>query len=282
LLQAKALVKSGDCQQRPHVDTRCQWDSTFCEDIRQAMSTLPERNEQSEGDLLLGFFQFYACEFPYQKSVVCPRLGKPLPKTDQSHRSSTWTEWRFSIQDPFELSHDLGGVIYSREGQHDIIQAMQRAAIVLQPSRPNSDSLLYEPRSPSYTAASQVRTLGDSPSVPAQAWIGLQILQGWGRCVQLEADHSRLTDPLSRLLQVTPCAPIVRWCSNCSGVDHSSHACPVESWDAQPGDTCTRPVHLKFSYRHNFVYNIVLMTLNRGVYDGCRCANWRHSRSRSG
>jgi hypothetical protein len=55
----------------------------------------------------------------YETAVVCPRLGPtPLLKRDYPPASlSRRSEWRFTIEDPFERAHDLGTVLHSREGQ---------------------------------------------------------------------------------------------------------------------------------------------------------------------
>ncbi|TMW63388.1 hypothetical protein Poli38472_002329 [Pythium oligandrum] len=80
--------------------------------------------EESVGALLEGFFRFYTGEFSLEEDVVSVRTGKPLRK------ALTWTRpvaWRLSIEDPFELNHDVGRVIFSPKGQELLTNEFQRA-----------------------------------------------------------------------------------------------------------------------------------------------------------
>ena len=90
--------------------------------------SLPQRNRESVGELLLGFFHFYFSVFDKEKSVVSVRLGQVLQKTE------VWTNprwWRISIEDPFERSdHDLGRVV-THLGQRRITTELKRAVKVL-------------------------------------------------------------------------------------------------------------------------------------------------------
>lgn len=71
-------------------------------------------NSESLGELLIDFFKFYAYGFDYDTQVVSVRMGSTITK-----RSKKWEKpptnvrenhW-FSIEDPFELTHDLGRVV---------------------------------------------------------------------------------------------------------------------------------------------------------------------------
>ncbi|KAL6060945.1 RNA uridylyltransferase [Balamuthia mandrillaris] len=73
-----------------------------------------KRNEESLGSLLAAFFCFYAHEFEYRHKVVSVRTGGCLTKEEKDWeriptdiRENHW----FSIEDPFELTHDLGRVV---------------------------------------------------------------------------------------------------------------------------------------------------------------------------
>ncbi|ETV95406.1 hypothetical protein, variant [Aphanomyces invadans] len=82
--------------------------------------------KDSVGSLLVAFFQFYAYEFDYRHNVVSLRCGHALPKL------AKWGlglgTWRFSIEDPFDLHHDVGRVIFHPKGQERILNELRRAA----------------------------------------------------------------------------------------------------------------------------------------------------------
>ncbi|KAG2532985.1 hypothetical protein JM18_000841 [Phytophthora kernoviae] len=68
-------------------------------------STFGTSEMDSVGALLAGFFDFYANRFNMEDEVVSVRSGTALSKTTKwSHPTS----WRLSIEDPFELAHDVG------------------------------------------------------------------------------------------------------------------------------------------------------------------------------
>lgn len=78
----------------------------------------------SIGASLAGFFQFYAVEFDLEDNVVSIRTGAPLSKATKWSHS---VPWRLSIEDPFELNHDVGRVIFHKRGQHILQFEFQRA-----------------------------------------------------------------------------------------------------------------------------------------------------------
>ncbi|RLN87613.1 hypothetical protein BBJ28_00005246 [Nothophytophthora sp. Chile5] len=87
-------------------------------------STFGTSELNSVGALLAGFFQFYAHRFNMEDEVVSVRTGSALSKTTKwSHPVS----WRLSIEDPFELAHDVGRVIFHRNGQELLRSEFQRA-----------------------------------------------------------------------------------------------------------------------------------------------------------
>ncbi len=84
---------------------------------------------ESVGALLHGFFQYYATEFNYKEQVVSVRTGHVLLK------ETTWTRsvrWRLSIEDPFEVAHDVGRVFFSLQGQMLLQQEFKRAYELIQ------------------------------------------------------------------------------------------------------------------------------------------------------
>ncbi|DBA02383.1 TPA: hypothetical protein N0F65_007202, partial [Lagenidium giganteum] len=87
-------------------------------------ATFGTASEDSVGALLGGFFQFYATEFNIDDDVVSVRTGSPLFKTTKWSRP---VQWRISIEDPFELMHDVGRVIFNKKGQEVISKEFHRA-----------------------------------------------------------------------------------------------------------------------------------------------------------
>eukprot|EP00644_Phytophthora_capsici_P004174 jgi/Phyca11/527173/estExt2_fgenesh1_pm.C_PHYCAscaffold_170043 len=88
-------------------------------------STFGTSEMNSVGALLGGFFDFYAHRFNMEDEVASIRVGRALPKTTKwSHPVS----WRLSIEDPFELAHDVGRVIFHEKGQELIRSEFKRAS----------------------------------------------------------------------------------------------------------------------------------------------------------
>ncbi|KAK1939353.1 UTP:RNA uridylyltransferase 1 [Phytophthora citrophthora] len=91
-------------------------------------STFGTSEMNSVGALLAGFFDFYAHRFNMEDEVASIRVGRALPKTTKwSHPVS----WRLSIEDPFELAHDVGRVIFHEKGQELIRSEFKRASDLL-------------------------------------------------------------------------------------------------------------------------------------------------------
>ncbi|CAH0491311.1 unnamed protein product [Peronospora farinosa] len=91
-------------------------------------STFGTSKINSVGALLAGFFDFYAHHFSMENEVVSVRMGNALSKTTK------WSYpvfWRLSIEDPFELAHDVGRVVFHRKGQDLIQSEFKRASDLL-------------------------------------------------------------------------------------------------------------------------------------------------------
>ncbi|NWV40750.1 GLD2 polymerase, partial [Grantiella picta] len=69
--------------------------------VHQAPRTIPpyiSKNESSLGDLVIGFFKYYATEFDWSHQMISVREGKAIPRHDG-------TEWRnkfICIEEPFD------------------------------------------------------------------------------------------------------------------------------------------------------------------------------------
>lgn len=120
-LQQVSILPSVESLQRDEpVQLRNGWNVAF----RQPSSICDITDESSVFDLLVGFFRFYR-EFDSTTDVVCPLLGRPVPRSDfdalyrlpdsmalyvQKVREDKVTPFRYSaisVQDPFELSHNV-------------------------------------------------------------------------------------------------------------------------------------------------------------------------------
>jgi len=69
-------------------------------------------NKETLGDLLAAFFRFYAHEFDYKNSVISVRTGGLLTKAEKQwvkpqNKDNCW----FTLEDPLEVSHNLGRVV---------------------------------------------------------------------------------------------------------------------------------------------------------------------------
>lgn len=95
---------------------------------RAIASTFGTSEGNSVGALLGGFFEFYAQRFNVEDEVISVRTGTALSKTTKwSHAVS----WRISIEDPFELAHDVGRVVFHKTGQELLRSEFQRALDML-------------------------------------------------------------------------------------------------------------------------------------------------------
>lgn len=65
-------------------------------------------NKESLGDLLAGFFAYYATEFSHRTDVVDIAHSNEGKKKLKKNMFSRAKHWRMCIADPFETSRDLG------------------------------------------------------------------------------------------------------------------------------------------------------------------------------
>jgi len=114
-------------------DGRC-FDCSFCNDtegVRKALREAGPQNMQSVGELLCNFFHRYAREFDWRKAVVSVRSGVYLTKQEKrwttKEKGFRGDRHLFSIEDPFELTHDLGRVL-DQETLSELKQEIERAS----------------------------------------------------------------------------------------------------------------------------------------------------------
>jgi len=84
------------------------WNAWFFSDRRKVVSEWPgfNRNRMSLGELWIGFLNFYAGDWDDKRLVVSIRQSRPLTKFEKM-----WNSPCIAIEDPFELSHNLGAGI---------------------------------------------------------------------------------------------------------------------------------------------------------------------------
>lgn len=117
------------------------WDCTFCspEKAKQIWKV----REISCWDLLLGFFQFYADPSKLKQVVLCPAIGRAIPKENffeiplktpdelgfYKKKTGNNNQWGdrlrrsffgegLAIQDPFDLFHNITRTIVPRKLQN--------------------------------------------------------------------------------------------------------------------------------------------------------------------
>lgn len=99
-----------DGKQKPVVPVD-GWDVYFFKDLKNLHRHWPEykKNRESVGELWLGLLQFYTETFDFRESVICIRRKEPL-----STFKKQWTSKHLAIEDPFDLSHNLGAGLSRR------------------------------------------------------------------------------------------------------------------------------------------------------------------------
>ena len=206
----------------------------------------------SVAELLLGFFEFYgwgvssttggggallaesadggsaaavtrSAQLDLTKHVISVRLGKAFPKTDYAPAAaSRRSEWRFTVEDPFERQHDLGTVVHSREGQQALTRGLRRAAAALQAS-------------PLSTTAAAATPGAAADEVSAE-----------------EQPQSAAAAVLARFLDVQPCI-VDKVCYNCGLTGHFSRDCPEEEWEEDDQGASSGSLCFWYKMTHNTI-----------------------------
>lgn len=112
-------------------------------------------NQSSCYELLKGFFRFYA-DFKFKDHFICPLNGKAFRKSDvwdrkvpEFQRYFDWTKQKWKslesnknicIQDPFEITHSIPGIICNAEFQRIIWKFEYAADIIDAELRSNGES----------------------------------------------------------------------------------------------------------------------------------------------
>lgn len=100
-------------------------------------------NQESLGELLAGFFEFYSTKFDWDNSVISVRTGRFLTKEEKQWIPGKSDQNCFcTIEDPFEITHNLGRVVdeenlkfiqYEFARAHKILSSGEQLGIVCQP-----------------------------------------------------------------------------------------------------------------------------------------------------
>jgi DNA polymerase sigma len=86
------------------------FDTYYYEDVSRLVG-FGAPNKESLTALLLGFFRLYGHEFDFRNTVVSVRTGQYLNKKEKTWKASAKKDRHWlSVEDPFEVSHDLGRV----------------------------------------------------------------------------------------------------------------------------------------------------------------------------
>ncbi|KAM7260916.1 hypothetical protein ACFE04_026391 [Oxalis oulophora] len=108
------------------------------------------RNKETIAELVWGFFNFWAYRFDYTKDVISVRTGHIISKQDKDWSRRIGNDRHLiCIEDPFEISHDLGRVV-DKFSIKVLREEFERAAEVLQ-FDPNPCVTLFKPYVPAST-----------------------------------------------------------------------------------------------------------------------------------
>jgi len=106
------------------------------------------RNKETLGQLLSAFFYYWAFRHDYANSVISVRTGGLLSKNGKDWTRRIGNERHLiCIEDPFEISHDLGRVV-DKYSIRVLKEEFQRAAEIMQDD-PDPSVTLFTPYTPS-------------------------------------------------------------------------------------------------------------------------------------
>ncbi|ORY06553.1 PAP/OAS1 substrate-binding domain-containing protein [Basidiobolus meristosporus CBS 931.73] len=115
------------------------YDAYFFDNITDLPKYWKSQNNESLGELLYEFFRFYASDFSYYGSVVSVRTGQVMSKeekgwtaeaTRESGASHVQDRYWVCIEDPFEVTHNLGRPV-NKNSLYTIRGEFMRAANIL-------------------------------------------------------------------------------------------------------------------------------------------------------
>eukprot|EP00027_Filamoeba_sp_ATCC50430_P006967 CAMPEP_0168558782 /NCGR_PEP_ID=MMETSP0413-20121227/10162_1 /TAXON_ID=136452 /ORGANISM="Filamoeba nolandi, Strain NC-AS-23-1" /LENGTH=500 /DNA_ID=CAMNT_0008589943 /DNA_START=213 /DNA_END=1715 /DNA_ORIENTATION=- len=106
-------------------------------------------NQETVGDLLAAFFRFYAVDFDWENQVVSVRTGKCISKFEKNWNikaENTRDNYFLTIEDPFEVTHNLGRVVdkdnlkviqYEFMRAHQLVCSNADLSVICEPYKPS-------------------------------------------------------------------------------------------------------------------------------------------------
>eukprot|EP00887_Chlorella_sp_A99_P002114 scaffold21.g2114.t1 len=127
------------------------WLCEFCDDVA-SLAGFGTANTETLAELLWSFFEYWAYRHDWAHGVLSIRAGGLLTKEDKGWTRRVGSERHLvSVEDPFEISHDLGRTV-DRQTRQVLHKEFIRAATVLRDEEDPLDAL-FQP----YAARSMPR-----------------------------------------------------------------------------------------------------------------------------
>lgn len=142
LLQTRPVPVLPVLQQLPATFRRTVglWACEFCDDV-ESLRGFGGANSETLAELVWAFFEYWAWRHNYSSDVVSIRLGACLHKDDKDWTRRIGNERHLvCIEDPFELSHDLGRTV-DRQTRAVLHKEFTRAATLLRDADDPLDAL---------------------------------------------------------------------------------------------------------------------------------------------
>ena len=107
-----------------------EWKAEFFDDV-EALKGFGNENKQTLGELVWQFFEYWAWRHDYMSGVISIRTGSVLPKDEKDWTRRIGNERHLlCVEDPFELSHDLGRTV-DRQTRDVMRKEFLRAATLM-------------------------------------------------------------------------------------------------------------------------------------------------------
>lgn len=132
LLQTRPTPVLPVLQSLPHTFTATvgEWVAAFFDDVG-ALKDFGAENKQSLAELVWAFFEYWAWKHDYNNGVVSIRTGTVLSKESKDWTKRVGSERHLlCVEDPFELSHDLGRTV-DPQTRDVMLKEFLRAATLL-------------------------------------------------------------------------------------------------------------------------------------------------------
>jgi hypothetical protein len=124
-----------------------EWTAEFFDDVA-ALKGFGDENKQSLAELVWQFFEYWAWKHDYMHGVVSVRCGRVVSKDDKDWTRRVGNERHLlCVEDPFELSHDLGRTV-DKQTRDVMRKEFLRAATLMRDSEDPLDKVFepYRPR----------------------------------------------------------------------------------------------------------------------------------------